>query len=183
MTTPQRCSNVIWYVILRIRQYVSYIISQGILTITWWFFTFCILFHCRCPRSPSQQQTWSSIVRTTGAVTLCSPASLPHPTRSKTRRPVCCFNCPVLSMTNTYELSRLFPDELTRFSTTTTTKLLNINTEWKIKLLATSTKNDPVMFLTFLQLTLNLTLPFNPALTWRHVCHKQLLHWEYWMSI
>lgn len=44
---------------------------------------------CPC-RSPWQQQTWSSTVRSTGAATLCSLASLPPPILSKIRRPVCC---------------------------------------------------------------------------------------------
>lgn len=50
--------------------------------------------HLYPSRSPWQQQTWSGTVKTTDGVTLCSPASLPHPILSKIRRPVCCFDSP-----------------------------------------------------------------------------------------
>lgn len=42
------------------------------------------------PRSPQQLPSWCSTVRSTVAVTPSSPASLPPPTPSKTRRPVSC---------------------------------------------------------------------------------------------
>lgn len=102
--------------------YIVYWHSPRLFFNTWCLLWVVVVFHLNyyivlypvkcypvhlCPnRSPSQQQTWSSTARTTGAVTLCSPASPPRQTHSKIRRPVCCFNSPeyrqpVLLMTKT----------------------------------------------------------------------------------